>query len=98
MAVVHRSAIKRAVQNVRRRLANRSVLSEVKSASRRVYETLAGGDIEGARARYRQYVSVLDGAVRKGLLPANRAANKKSGLAVRINRAQASPGTPPASL
>ncbi|MDM7915774.1 MAG: 30S ribosomal protein S20 [Candidatus Eisenbacteria bacterium] len=84
----HKSAIKRMKTNERDRKRSQAVKSEVRSAIRKVRETAAG---EKAAETFRKTQSILDNAVRKGVLHKNTVNRRKSRLAKLITRSQAAP-------
>jgi small subunit ribosomal protein S20 len=79
-----KSQIKRNRTNEARRLRNKAVKSELKTAVRRVREALADGDTEHADELARVASRKLDRAVSKGVIHRNQAANRKSGLARQV--------------
>jgi small subunit ribosomal protein S20 len=78
-----RSARKRIKQNERRRLRNRAIRSQVRSA---VKDARAVEPTPGAQARdtIREAIRTIDKAVSRGILHRNTAARKKSALARRL--------------
>ncbi len=68
-------------------------MPNIKSAKKRVLVTevkkflalIAAGDKAAATEKFPYTCSVIDGAVSKGVLKKNTAANKKSGLAKKLN-------------
>ncbi len=80
----HFSAVKRARQTEKRTVRNRNNRSQLRSALRRLRQTIASGNREQAEQLYRQTVSALDKAIQKGVLHQNTAARYKSRLAVRV--------------
>jgi small subunit ribosomal protein S20 len=79
-----KSQIKRNRQNEARRLRNRTTRSALKTYSRRVRESIAGGDREAAEAAYRRAARAFDRAVSSGVIHRNNAANHKSRLAKKL--------------
>ena len=77
-----KSAMKRIRQNERRRLRNRAVRSQVRTA---VKEARSAQGPEG-RAMIAEAIRSLDKAVSKGVIHRNTAARKKSALARRLNQ------------
>lgn len=75
-----KSAIKRIRQNERRRLRNRTIRSQVRTAVKAARAT-GGGD---ARTAIAEAIRALDKAVTKGVIHRNTAARKKSSLARRL--------------
>ena len=61
------------------------VKTQVKNAIKKFLAVVESGDKEAAKAMFPSTCSVLDGAVSKGVLKKNTAANKKSGLAKKLN-------------
>ncbi|MFY1636982.1 30S ribosomal protein S20 [Solwaraspora sp. WMMB335] len=82
-----KSQIKRNRQNEKRRLRNKSVKSELKTAVRKFNEATANGDAEQATALLRAASRKLDKAVSKGVIHKNQAANRKSAIAKRLQSA-----------
>lgn len=80
----HKSALKRASQNERRRLRNRAVQTRVKNVVKDVRQA-AAGDTEKTVERLSTAKSVIDKAVKKGVLHQKTASRKISRLAKRIN-------------
>jgi small subunit ribosomal protein S20 len=78
-----KSQIKRNRQNERRRVRNKAVKSELKTAVRRFREAADSGDSAGATTLLRQASRLLDKAASKGVIHANQAANRKSAMAHR---------------
>ncbi|HEX3177471.1 MAG TPA: 30S ribosomal protein S20 [Methylomirabilota bacterium] len=79
-----KSSIKRIRQNERRRLRNRTIRSQVRSAVKTARST-EGGDLRTAIA---DAIRALDKAVTKGVVHRNTAARKKSSLARRLATAK----------
>lgn len=80
----HFSALKRARQTEKRTARNRNNRSQLRSALRKMRESLASGNREQAEQIYRETVSVLDKAIQKGVLHQNTASRYKSRLSVRV--------------
>jgi small subunit ribosomal protein S20 len=76
-----KSQIKRNRTNEARRLRNKAVKSELKTAVRRVREAAAAGEPDNATELLRAASRKLDQAVSKGVIHKNQAANRKSALA-----------------
>lgn len=73
-----KSAKKRLKVSARQTELNRTTKSRVATARRRMLETIAGGDKAAAETAYRNYCSMLDKAVKKGVLKANSANRSKA--------------------
>jgi small subunit ribosomal protein S20 len=76
------SARKRARQAERRRRANASQRSRVRTAIKNVLRAIEKGDKAAAETAYREAVPAIDRSVSKGIMPKNKAARHKS----RLNR------------
>jgi small subunit ribosomal protein S20 len=76
-----KSQIKRNGTNERRRLRNKAVKSELKTAVRRFREAADGGDAASASTALRAASKLLDKAASKGVIHQNQAANRKSAMA-----------------
>ena len=76
-----KSQIKRNTTNEKRRLRNKSVKSELKTAVRGVREAVSAQDADAARAALSAASRKLDKAASKGVIHKNQAANRKSALA-----------------
>ncbi|WP_067915026.1 30S ribosomal protein S20 [Actinomadura rubrobrunea] len=85
-----KSQIKRNKQNEKRRLRNKAVKSELKTAIRKFREAAEAGDVEKAIALQRHAARKLDKAVSKGVIHKNQAANRKSAIAKQAAALQAS--------
>ncbi len=81
-----KSAIKRARLSRERNLRNSRVKSVIKTATKKVYESIEGGDREKAQVTLRDAISTIDKAVTKGVLHRNTAARKKSRLTRFFNK------------
>jgi small subunit ribosomal protein S20 len=88
------SAAKRVRQDAKRRLANRSAKSAVKTQVKKFLAALEGGDVAAAVAQYRATVRILDKAVTRGVLHKGTAARHKSRLAAKLNKLKAAPAAP----
>ncbi|GAC57199.1 30S ribosomal protein S20 [Gordonia hirsuta DSM 44140 = NBRC 16056] len=81
-----KSQIKRNKTNEARRQRNQSVRSALRTAIRSFREAVAGGDKEKATELLASTSRQLDKAVTKGVIHKNQAANKKSAMAVAVNK------------
>jgi small subunit ribosomal protein S20 len=79
-----KSQIKRNLTNERRRLRNKAVKSELKTAVRRFREAAQAGDADTAGSALRSASRLLDKAASKGVIHKNQAANRKSAMAKRF--------------
>ena len=78
-----KSQIKRIGTNERRRLRNKAVKSELKTAVRRFREAADSGDAAATTSALRTATRLLDKAASKGVIHKNQAANRKSAMASR---------------
>ena len=76
-----KSQIKRIKTNEKARLRNKSVKSALKTSVRKFREAADAGDTAAATTLLRDASRQLDKAVSKGIIHANQAANRKSGMA-----------------
>ena len=82
MPLRHKSAQKRARQTVKRTEKNKKYKVLIKSSIKNV---LSQKDKAAAEAEFKKAVQVLDRAAVKGVIHKNKAANKKSSLAKKVN-------------
>jgi small subunit ribosomal protein S20 len=80
----HFSALKRARQTVKRSANNRSNTSRLRTELRKLRETLESGDAKQAKDAFGTTVSMIDKAVKKGVIHKNTAARYKSRLSARV--------------
>lgn len=79
------SALKRDIQNQKRRLRNRSYRSEVLTAIRSLKASLSSKDgAESTKTKLDAIYSLMDKGVKKGVFKANKAARTKSRLAASV--------------
>ena len=76
-------------QSVKRRQRNLSVLRTTRSALTGARREIAAGNTEASETAVRQAMSILDKAVKKGVLHKKNASRRKSRLAALLNRTQA---------
>ena len=81
-----KSQIKRNRTNERARLRNQSVKSAVRTAIRAFREATEAGDKDKAGELLVSTSRKLDKAASKGVIHKNQAANKKSALALALNK------------
>lgn len=72
-----KSAKKRMRSSETRRIGNLAVKTRVKTARRKAREALEAGVAEAAGAAVREYSSVLDKAVKRGVITKNTAIRRK---------------------
>ncbi|MBN1898455.1 MAG: 30S ribosomal protein S20 [Spirochaetes bacterium] len=78
MAQKHPSVQKRARQNIKRRMRNKAIKSEIKTYYKKVEESLAENNYSKAEGYARQFASKVDKAVQGHITPLNTGNRKKS--------------------
>jgi small subunit ribosomal protein S20 len=81
-----KSQKKRVLTNAKATARNKSVRSAVRTSVRKVHEAIVAGDKSQATALMQAANRELDRAASKGVIHANQAANRKSGLATAVDR------------
>jgi len=81
----HKSAEKRARQDVKRRDYNKSIKSRVKSSVKSVLTSVTNNDSETAQIRLADTITVIDKAAAKNVIHKNAAARKVSRLTKKVN-------------
>jgi small subunit ribosomal protein S20 len=81
----HFSALKRARQTQKRTDNNRTNTSRLRTALRKLRQTLQSGDSKQAKEAFGSTVSMIDKAVKKGVIHKNTAARYKSRLSARAS-------------
>jgi len=72
------SAKKRQKQNIRQRLRNRMVKSKVKTSIKKYLDAIEAKNKEKAEASFKEFTSIMDNSVNKGIYHKNTVARKKS--------------------
>jgi small subunit ribosomal protein S20 len=80
-----KSAKKRTLVIEKKTVQNRIIKSQVKTEIKKFLAVVATGDKAAATELFPSVCSTIDGAVSKGVLKKNTAANKKSGLQKKLN-------------
>ncbi|WP_165246867.1 30S ribosomal protein S20 [Adlercreutzia sp. ZJ141] len=80
-----KSQKKRIITNEKRRMRNRAVKSQLKTATRRVKDAVAAGNGAEAYAAALAACRLMDKAASKGVIHKNQAANRKSGIMMLAN-------------
>ncbi|KFI66580.1 30S ribosomal protein S20 [Bifidobacterium magnum] len=80
-----KSQKKRVLTNAKAHMRNVAVKSALKTAVRHTREAIEAGDKALAQEKYQVAARLLDKAASKGVIHKNQAANRKSGLALKIN-------------
>ena len=84
-----KSAIKRVTVNKKKNEINKSAKSEVKTALKKLNALIAAGDVATCEELLSKTFSIIDSAASKGVIHKNNAANKKSGLAKKLDALKA---------
>ena len=87
---VTKSAQKQVRVAERKRLRNKSILSECKTTITKAEKLIFSGELEAAQKAVAVAVTSLDKAAEKGIIHPNNAARRKSRLVKKLNEAQAS--------
>jgi len=80
----HFSALKRIRQTETKTAINRSNTSRMRTALRKLRETITGGDAAAANKELSVAYSILDKSVKKGILHKNTASRYKKRLNARV--------------
>ena len=83
-----KSAKKRMRQNAVRHDNNQQVRTRIKSARRAMMETIEAGDTAAGEAALRTYSSVLDKAVKSGVIKKNTAIRRKTNAANNLRKTE----------
>ncbi|HOE75467.1 MAG TPA: 30S ribosomal protein S20 [Rectinema sp.] len=86
MSTSNLSAEKRQRQNEKRRLANKSTKTSIKSAARKVVIASEKKDAAAAKEALSEMIKRIDSAARKGIVKKNTAARKKSRMQRLVNK------------
>ncbi|QKT07744.1 30S ribosomal protein S20 [Gordonia sp. X0973] len=81
-----KSQVKRIKTNEKARRRNQSVRSALRTSIRNFREAVASGDKDKAGELLTATSRQLDKAASKGVIHANQAANKKSAMAIAVNK------------
>ena len=79
-----KQAAKRARKSNKQRAANMALRTTFRTAIKKVYKAVAGGDSKAAQAALSAEASAIDRAAGRGLIHRNKAARHKSRLATRV--------------
>ena len=80
-----KSAKKRAIQQEKRNLRNRMIMSEVKTVTKNYLKAIEVGDVEAAKELYPTVAKKWDMAAQKGVVHKNAANRKKSLFNAKLN-------------
>ena len=81
----HKSAEKRARQNIKRRVRNAAIKSSLRTTTKRLITAIQSGEKEAAVELLKTTCREWDKSVSKNVTHANTAARKKSRLAKKVN-------------
>jgi len=81
----HKSAIKRARQDVRRNIVNRRNRGRLRTAVKALRAAIASGNPEAAQSLLPSTISIIDKSIQKGSLHRNAAARHKSRLTAKVS-------------
>jgi len=83
----HKSAVKRAKQNVKKRTRNRTIRSAYRTEIKKFISMITDKKLEDAQSMLPQIYQVIDKAHSKGVIHKKTASRKKSNLSVALNKA-----------
>jgi small subunit ribosomal protein S20 len=81
----HKSAVKRARQNIKRNEINRSNRARVRTQIKKLRTAIAGHEKSASGELLNPTISLIDKAVNKGIIHKNTAARYKSRLTKHVN-------------
>ena len=81
-----RSARKRDRQNEKARKRNATCKSKLHDAHKKLFKAADANDKETAEKKFKEFVSGLDKAAKKGIISKNTAARKKSRAQLKLNK------------
>ena len=87
----HKSAKKSVRKDEMARMRNRSWKSRIKTARKKLEDAIEGNKTDTLDDLFREYESVIDKAVSKGVLHKKTASRKKTGMAQRMKHAGEAP-------
>jgi small subunit ribosomal protein S20 len=82
----HKSAVKRNLQSLKRRLRNRSVKTRIKNVVKTLSLPGQEGDADTRAGELNTAISIIDKAAQKGVIHSRTAARKISRLTKRVSR------------
>ena len=81
-----RAARKRDRQNEKARKRNATCKAKLHDAHKKLFKAADAGEKDAAAAKFKEFVSGLDKAVKKGIITKNTADRKKSRAQLKINK------------
>jgi small subunit ribosomal protein S20 len=85
----HESAIKRIRQIEKKSEVNRNNRSAMRTQVKKLHKAMEAGEADNAKGLLAPTISIIDKAVRKGVIRKGTADRMKSRLAVRVNKTAA---------
>jgi small subunit ribosomal protein S20 len=92
----HKAAKKSVRQDAKARMNNRGWKSKIKTARKKLEKSVESGETKVLDPLFKEYVSVVDRAVAKGVIHRNTASRKKTRMAQRMRGVPASAPAPAA--
>lgn len=83
---IHRDAIKKTRQDIRKRERNRTIISTVRTSAKKVLKAIEEKNKEEAKSALLEMTSLMDSAASKGVIHHNTAGRKISRMTVKINQ------------
>lgn len=83
----HKSALKRAKQNAKKRKRNRTIRSAYRTEIKKFTSLITDSNLDDAKTMLPQIHQVIDKAHSKGVIHKKTASRKKSNLSVALNKA-----------
>ena len=81
----HKSAIKRIRQNEKIRLRNRRIRSTLRSAIKRLEQSIQEQNVDAVKSLFQKTISITDKAASKGVIHKNNAARQVSRLTKKVS-------------
>ncbi len=83
---IHRDAIKKTRQDVKKRERNRKIVSSVRTSAKKVVKAIEEKNKDVAKSALLEMTSLVDSAASKGVIHHNTAGRKISRLTLKINQ------------
>ncbi len=83
---INKSALKRERQNTERKIRNRVIKSKVKTAFKKLSDSIDSKKKDEVEANLKLYMSEIDKAVKKGVYHINKGARNKSRIMKKISQ------------
>ncbi len=92
-----RAARKRDRQNAKAHARNVAVKTHLHAAHKKLFKATDAGKMEESEKQFKDFVSSLDKAAKKGIISKNTASRKKSRAQLKLNKAIAAAAAAPAA-